>query len=246
MRGGDAHHRRPHGRHRHRRERRRARDRQSVASRCSGSAACCWSAARKGAVAGFDIDQVIDKQIILRGTRGHSFGAVELALRTMASSRFPLERMSSHVVGLERGRRGLRRWSAARAASARSTSPSRPGAEREAVLKPRGQRAPGPRRRGHADGRAVPPLLAAGAAVVRIAGAGRRAGARAAARRGSDRVPRHATAASAWSMRSAPIAARRCSSAATRNAACAASITAGSSTSTATASTCRPSPPTRR
>ena len=37
-----------------------------------------------------------------------------------------------------------------------------------------------------------------------------------------------------------------CSSAATRNAACAASITAGNSTSTARASTCRPSRPTAR
>ncbi|HXQ49839.1 MAG TPA: zinc-binding dehydrogenase [Stellaceae bacterium] len=59
------------------------------------------AAARKGAVPGFDINQVINRQVILRGTRGHSFGAVELALRTMASNRFPLERMSSHVVGLK-------------------------------------------------------------------------------------------------------------------------------------------------
>lgn len=58
-------------------------------------------AARKGAISGFDMDQVVNKQIILRGTRGHSFEAVELALKTMAGGRFPLEKMSSHVVGLK-------------------------------------------------------------------------------------------------------------------------------------------------
>lgn len=58
-------------------------------------------AARKGAIAGFDMDQVINKQILLRGTRGHSFEAVELALQTMAAKTFPLEKMSSHVVGLK-------------------------------------------------------------------------------------------------------------------------------------------------
>jgi threonine dehydrogenase-like Zn-dependent dehydrogenase len=58
-------------------------------------------AARKGAIAGFDLDQVVNKQIILRGTRGHSFEAVELALKTMAAGRFPLEKMSSHVIGLK-------------------------------------------------------------------------------------------------------------------------------------------------
>jgi threonine dehydrogenase-like Zn-dependent dehydrogenase len=57
-------------------------------------------ATRKGAVQGFDINQLVNKQVLLRGTRGHSFEAVELALGTMASKRFPLERMSSHVVGL--------------------------------------------------------------------------------------------------------------------------------------------------
>ncbi len=58
-------------------------------------------ASRKGSVPGFDIDQVVNKQINLRGTRGHSFEAVELALQTMAAGIFPLERMSSHVVGLK-------------------------------------------------------------------------------------------------------------------------------------------------
>jgi threonine dehydrogenase-like Zn-dependent dehydrogenase len=58
-------------------------------------------ASRKGLpVFGFDIDQVVNKQIVLRGTRGHSFKAVELALGVMKAGRFPLELMSSHVVGL--------------------------------------------------------------------------------------------------------------------------------------------------
>jgi threonine dehydrogenase-like Zn-dependent dehydrogenase len=58
-------------------------------------------AARKGAVPAFDADQVINKQIVLRGTRGHSYQAVELALETMAQGRLPIERISSHVVGLK-------------------------------------------------------------------------------------------------------------------------------------------------
>lgn len=58
-------------------------------------------AARKGAGIAFDLDQTIAKQIMLRGTRGHSFAAVELALATMARGEFPLERMSSHVIGLK-------------------------------------------------------------------------------------------------------------------------------------------------
>jgi threonine dehydrogenase-like Zn-dependent dehydrogenase len=65
-------------------------------------------AARKGAIQGFDMDQVVNKQIILRGTRGHSFEAVELALQTMAAGTFPLEKMSSHVVGLKEIDRALK------------------------------------------------------------------------------------------------------------------------------------------
>ena len=89
-----------------------------------------------------------------------------------------------------------------------------------------------PRRRRNAHGRDDAPLLAAGAVVVGAAGAGRRARSRAAARRGPCRLPRRPTGGSASSTSSARIAARRCGSAATRRTACAASITAGSSTST--------------
>lgn len=63
---------------------------------------------RKGAVDGFDLNQMVDKQIVVRGTRGHSYGAVELALKTMAARTFPLEKMSSHVVGLSQIDRALK------------------------------------------------------------------------------------------------------------------------------------------
>ncbi len=65
-------------------------------------------ATRKGAIPEFDLDQVVAKQIVLRGTRGHSYQAVELALGTMSGGRFPLEKMSSHVIGLADVDRGLR------------------------------------------------------------------------------------------------------------------------------------------
>jgi threonine dehydrogenase-like Zn-dependent dehydrogenase len=65
-------------------------------------------AARKGAVDAFDLDQIIAKQVTLKGLRGHGYESVELALRTMASGRFPLERMSTHVLGLAEVDEGLR------------------------------------------------------------------------------------------------------------------------------------------
>lgn len=65
-------------------------------------------AARKGGVPDFDIDQLIAKQVVLRGTRGHSFAAVERALAIMAQGAFPLRLMSTHVVGLPDVDRALR------------------------------------------------------------------------------------------------------------------------------------------
>jgi len=58
-------------------------------------------AARKGSVADFDMNQIINKQITFKGLRGHSYDAVELALGAMATGRLPLEKMSSHVIGLK-------------------------------------------------------------------------------------------------------------------------------------------------
>ena len=57
-------------------------------------------ASRKGApVASFDADRLMAMQIRAYGTRGHSYEAVELALRAMEGGRFPLERMCSHTIG---------------------------------------------------------------------------------------------------------------------------------------------------
>ena len=97
----------------------------------------------------------------------------------------------------------------------------------------RRKRTPHARRPRDAGRRAVPPLLAAGAAERGAAGA---ATARRCACACSAKISSRSatpTARSASSTRSARTAARRCSSAATKSAVCAASITAGSSTSTA-------------
>lgn len=53
-----------------------------------------------GPVPGFDVDRLLAFRLSLRALRGHSYRAVELALRAMASGAFALDRMSSHVVGL--------------------------------------------------------------------------------------------------------------------------------------------------
>lgn len=56
---------------------------------------------RKGAVQNFDMDRVISNQLNVRGTRGHSYHAVELALKAMQSGRYPIELMSTKVMGLK-------------------------------------------------------------------------------------------------------------------------------------------------
>jgi len=48
-----------------------------------------------------DIDRLIRYQANLRGVRGHSYEAVELAINTMKTDKFPLELISTHVVGLK-------------------------------------------------------------------------------------------------------------------------------------------------
>ena len=100
-------------------------------------------------------------------------------------------------------------------------------------------------RPGHADGRAVQALLAAGVAA--LGAAQRRTPTRFASASWAKTWSRSETptAASAFWGSTARTAARRCSSAATRSAASAVCITAGSSTSTATASTCPTSPRNR-
>jgi threonine dehydrogenase-like Zn-dependent dehydrogenase len=49
----------------------------------------------------FDVDTVFRKNLTIRGLRGHSFQAVELALSVLASGRYPLDRLCTHVFGLD-------------------------------------------------------------------------------------------------------------------------------------------------
>jgi threonine dehydrogenase-like Zn-dependent dehydrogenase len=66
-------------------------------------------ATRKGpALDRLNADGIVGKQIVLRGTRGHSYEAVELALQIMKQGRFPLHAMSTHVLGLQDVDRALR------------------------------------------------------------------------------------------------------------------------------------------
>jgi threonine dehydrogenase-like Zn-dependent dehydrogenase len=55
---------------------------------------------RKGSAENFDAERLIGMQLTLRGLRGHSYEAVEMALRAMASKKLPLELMSTHLLGL--------------------------------------------------------------------------------------------------------------------------------------------------
>lgn len=49
----------------------------------------------------FDSDILFRKSLTLRGLRGHSFQAVEMALDVLASGRYPLDQLCTHVFGLE-------------------------------------------------------------------------------------------------------------------------------------------------
>ncbi len=62
---------------------------------------------RKGAAEQFDVDLLVGQQLTLKGLRGHSYEAVEMALQVMASGRYPFERMSTHVMGLKELDRAL-------------------------------------------------------------------------------------------------------------------------------------------
>ncbi len=57
--------------------------------------------AYKKAVVPFDHDRLVQYQVRMLGTRGHSFDAVELALGTMKGGKYPLELISTHVFGLK-------------------------------------------------------------------------------------------------------------------------------------------------
>jgi len=66
-------------------------------------------ASRKGRpVADFNLDRMLGMQVTAKGLRGHSYQSVELALNAMASGRYPLELLSTDVVGLQDVHNALR------------------------------------------------------------------------------------------------------------------------------------------
>jgi threonine dehydrogenase-like Zn-dependent dehydrogenase len=56
---------------------------------------------RAGMAEKFDAERMIIYQLTVKGLRGHSYNAVETALRLMASKRLPLHLMSTHLLGLK-------------------------------------------------------------------------------------------------------------------------------------------------
>jgi threonine dehydrogenase-like Zn-dependent dehydrogenase len=64
--------------------------------------------AYKKAPVPLNIDRVIQYQVNLKGTRGHSYYAVELALRAMKAGKIPVELISTHVFGLKDADHALR------------------------------------------------------------------------------------------------------------------------------------------
>ncbi|MBV8906426.1 MAG: zinc-binding dehydrogenase [Acidobacteriia bacterium] len=59
-----------------------------------------FAAAPEVTPAGFPLSDLLNRRLLLRPCRGHSFAAVELALEYIASGRFPLERVATHSFGL--------------------------------------------------------------------------------------------------------------------------------------------------
>ena len=57
---------------------------------------------RKGKpVPEFDSDYLFRKNLTVKGMRGHSYQAVEMAMQLIASGRYPMEKMCTHMFGLD-------------------------------------------------------------------------------------------------------------------------------------------------
>ena len=67
-----------------------------------------FCAAWKKSAVPLDLDRLIRDQTTLGGVRGHSYEAVELAIATMKSGKYPLDLISTHIVGLGEVDRALR------------------------------------------------------------------------------------------------------------------------------------------
>jgi threonine dehydrogenase-like Zn-dependent dehydrogenase len=59
------------------------------------------SGAPQYAPEGFPLEDIQMKRLTLRGLRGHSFAAVELAIQYLSAGKYPLHLMSSHQFGLD-------------------------------------------------------------------------------------------------------------------------------------------------
>jgi threonine dehydrogenase-like Zn-dependent dehydrogenase len=57
---------------------------------------------------GFPVRKLTEKAITIKSARGHSFRACELAVRQLASRRFPLELLVTHSFGLAEADRAIR------------------------------------------------------------------------------------------------------------------------------------------
>jgi threonine dehydrogenase-like Zn-dependent dehydrogenase len=56
----------------------------------------------------FPVKKLTEKAVTIRSARGHSYQACELAVRQLASGRFPLERLTTHTFGLSEVDRAIR------------------------------------------------------------------------------------------------------------------------------------------
>jgi threonine dehydrogenase-like Zn-dependent dehydrogenase len=54
------------------------------------------------------VKQLTEKAITIKSARGHNYRACELAMAQLASHRFPLELLTSHVYGLAETDRAIR------------------------------------------------------------------------------------------------------------------------------------------